>query len=181
MANLLVTTTLNFINANVIESSPELAAFKPTFNAGREFPYWLRDISGIPMAYAIFMFPSEGYPDVGAFLEAFPDLNKFINLANDVISFWKEEKAGETRNYISLRAQAEGKPALEVMQAVAEETVACADRVEAILSKEGREPYYQVWRSFLDGYMSFHLTSRRYKLDVLGLERQSPLPRIFES
>ncbi|KAM0074413.1 hypothetical protein ACKRZS_013736 [Fusarium odoratissimum] len=58
---------------------------------------------------AWFTFPKELCPDISLFLEVVPDISMCIGLTNDALSFYKEEKAGETHNYIHNRAWYENK------------------------------------------------------------------------
>ncbi|EMT65770.1 hypothetical protein FOC4_g10007881 [Fusarium odoratissimum] len=74
VANFTVTSSLNFLN-----------------DGGGETCAW-------------FTFPKELCPDISLFLEVVPDISMCIGLTNDALSFYKEEKAGETHNYIHNRA-----------------------------------------------------------------------------
>ena len=53
---------------------------------GKKFPDFYRDMSGMNVAYAVFCYPKAMYPDVSQFLEAIPDMAKFIDISNDVLS-----------------------------------------------------------------------------------------------
>ena len=88
----------------------------------------------------------------------------FSTLQSDVLSFYKEELAGEAGNYMSDRARACGKSAQDTLQEVIDETVATVARVRK-LSAEG--PPRDAWEPFARGWIAFHMHSPRYRLKGL--------------
>ncbi|KAM4055029.1 hypothetical protein HRG_005840 [Hirsutella rhossiliensis] len=92
MANLLQISVLKFLTSNLLERHAGFQNMLVT-REGRQFPGFYRDMSGMNVAYAVFCYPKALYPDVGAFLEAIPDMAKFIDISNDVLSFYKEEES----------------------------------------------------------------------------------------
>nr|ULA45397.1 (-)-trichoacorenol synthase NsTAS [Nectria sp. HLS206] len=172
MANLLQLSVMKFLTSNLLEREDGFQNM-PVTRAGIKFPDFYRDLSGMNIAYAVFCYPQAQYPDVGAFLEAMPDMAKFIDISNDVLSFYKEELGGDTRNYLHNRALTEGKPVMAVLEDVNRETIEAAKRVEAIL--KGRGVYEQSWNESVRGYMAMHTTNPRYKLKDLGLGEEHPL------
>ncbi len=90
-----------------------------------------------------------------------------------LISFYKEELEGETRNYIHNLASCTGKPTISVVEEVKRETLECSSRIEMIL--KGRGKYAQSWSDSVRGYMAMHTTNPRYKLKDLGLGEEHPL------
>lgn len=85
MANMLQISVLKFLTSNLLERHNGFRNM-PITKAGQVFPYFFRDMSGMTTAYAIFCFPKALYPDVTAFLEAIPEIAKFVNISNDVLS-----------------------------------------------------------------------------------------------
>lgn len=85
MANMMQISSFKFLTSNLLERHEGFRNLKIT-RAGEKFPYFLRDMAGLDVAFAVFCFPKEQYPDVGAYLEAIPDMAKFINISNDVLS-----------------------------------------------------------------------------------------------
>ncbi|RYP74262.1 hypothetical protein DL771_003083 [Monosporascus sp. 5C6A] len=85
LANILVTSGLNFVTSNLLETR-EAFKMMPVTKAGTSFPYYYRDLAGITEAYAIFGYPAAVYPEIHNFLEAIPDMALFINIFNDVVS-----------------------------------------------------------------------------------------------
>ncbi|KAH6606925.1 longiborneol synthase [Trichoderma cornu-damae] len=172
LANMLQISVLKFLTSNLLERHNGFQNMVVT-RAGKKFPDFYRDMSGMNVAYAVFCYPKQQYPDVGAFLEAIPDMARFIDISNDVLSFYKEEVGGDTRNYLHNRADATGKPILDILQDVNVETLEAAKRVEEIL--KGRGIYEQSWKDSVRGYMAMHTTNPRYKLSDLGLGEDHPL------
>ncbi|EXM05392.1 hypothetical protein FOIG_03987 [Fusarium odoratissimum NRRL 54006] len=107
VANFTVTSSLNFLNLMLLRperSSTRSSAPRPA-EAGHGF--FEKDGGGETCAW--FTFPKELCPDISLFLEVVPDISMCIGLTNDALSFYKEEKAGETHNYIHNRAWYENK------------------------------------------------------------------------
>lgn len=84
-ANFIVLSALAFVNANTLETRQEYRELVP-LRAGANWAYHFRNIEGLPEVYTYFMFPQALYPDIGVFLQAVPDMGKFINLTNDILS-----------------------------------------------------------------------------------------------
>ncbi|QGI86738.1 hypothetical protein CEK25_013467 [Fusarium fujikuroi] len=102
IANFIVTASLNFLNSNALEARDEFHTIELT-KADRSWAWFLREKDGVGEAYAWFTFPKALCPDISLFLEVVPDLSIWIGLTNDVLSFYKEEMAGETHDYIHNR------------------------------------------------------------------------------
>lgn len=92
----------------------------------------------------------------------FGNFSPFISFLNsDILSFYKEELAGETENYIKARAIATGKTAQQTLYDVVDETVATARRIREAL---GEGKVRDVWDGFEAGFVSFHIENPRYRL-----------------
>ncbi|KAF5507896.1 Alpha-cuprenene synthase COP6 [Colletotrichum aenigma] len=94
VANLIVLSALAFVNSNAIEIRRDYQAIVPSMEAP-SWPYYFRDKEGLPEVYTYFCFYRDMCPDISRFMPAAPEMGKFINLTNDILSFYKEEKAGE--------------------------------------------------------------------------------------
>jgi hypothetical protein len=115
---------------------------------------------------------------------------------NDVLSFHKEELAGETYNLIHLRTHslsASGERGsghagkwthYDTFQLLCEELKQATRRIDGLLRLEECErrmrgdlgmdgideldiQLAKQWRKFRDGYISWHVECRRYKLDFM--------------
>lgn len=84
-ANFIVLSALAFVSANALERRRDYREMAPS-RSGANWAYHFRNIEGLPEVYTYFMFPRSEYPDITAFLQAVPDLGRFINLTNDVLS-----------------------------------------------------------------------------------------------
>ena len=80
---------------------------------------------------------------------------------SDILSFYKEEKKGETNNFMHDRARVTGKDVRVVLLELLEEVVASVHKVREILQGEKER---EAWERFLSGYISFHLMTPRYQL-----------------
>lgn len=85
VANFIVLSALAFVNANALEPRREFQDLVP-LKAGAGWAYYFRDKEGLPEVYSYFVFPRALYPDIGSFLQAVPDMCRFTNLTNDVLS-----------------------------------------------------------------------------------------------
>ncbi|KUI62057.1 Trichodiene synthase [Cytospora mali] len=168
-ANGIVTASLGFVNCNALERHAGFQGIVPTAG-GRRWPDYFRDSSGVPEAYAFFTYPTEKYPDISMYFEALPDMCTIINLGNDVLSFYKEEVAGEKKNYIHQRATYENRDAIAVVESVAKEVIEASKRIDLVL--EGRGRYKQAWTNQLHGALHMHTCTGRYRLNELGLAEE---------
>ncbi|KAK7730365.1 hypothetical protein SLS53_009065 [Cytospora paraplurivora] len=166
VANFIIVSSLSFVTASVLEVRPEFENLKPT-KGGQNWPYYVRDKGGLPEAYGYMVWPKALYPDVGQFLEAIYDIGVYINLTNDILSFYKEELAQDKTNYVSLRAGYAGKDSIPALKDTIRDCVAAFRRASIVF--EGRDTYAAAWKTFAMGYITFHLTNPRYRLAEFGL------------
>ncbi|KAJ7615551.1 hypothetical protein FB45DRAFT_757952, partial [Roridomyces roridus] len=93
----IVCSFLDFINCTVIQERAEVKIKRNRVESA-SWPPYVRVKNGQPDAYAFMMFTRDACPDVSVYLQAIPDICTFINFNNDVLSFYKEELAGEKHN-----------------------------------------------------------------------------------
>lgn len=86
VANFIVLSTLQFVNATLLERRGEFLSLEHCKEASG-WPDYIRDRSGVPEAYAYFIFPKEQCPDIGGFMQGIPDMMTYINYVNDVLSY----------------------------------------------------------------------------------------------
>jgi hypothetical protein len=84
-ANFIVLSALAFVNSNATEIRHEYQTMIPPKEA-LNWPYYFREKEGLPEVYTYFCFPEASYSDITSFLPAVPDMGKFINLTNDILS-----------------------------------------------------------------------------------------------
>jgi hypothetical protein len=87
-----------------------------------------------------------------------------ITFSSDVISFYKEELAGERDNYVHDRARVTNKSIYAVLSDLVREVIESIDRARSILKGEKEK---EVWEKFLAGYVAYHWMTPRYKLQEL--------------
>ncbi|KAF7349454.1 Terpenoid synthase [Mycena sanguinolenta] len=174
-----------------------------------KFPHYLRSKSGIAEAYAagIFKANKNQYLPLTKFIKVLPDLTFYIEVINDVLSFYKEELAGETYNLIHLRTRSISSSRVhskgvdgewtpyDTLQLLCDEIREATYRIDGLLRLDECERKMRgeavesdiddvdveiamQWRGWRDGYISWHLECRRYKLGFLecavtsGMQRQ---------
>lgn len=86
---------------------------------------------------------------------------------SDVMSFYKEERAGENENLVSFFATSHGLSKLQALWKIADETAEAVQRATRVLSQD--EDTLKAWISYRDGYVGFHAGSKRYRLSEIGL------------
>ena len=84
------------------------------------------------------------------------------DLAN---SFYKEEKAGEARNYIHKMMSCKGEDAEDVLTAVIDEATASYLQSQKILADDSL--YGEVWTAYSMGYVAMHIRNPRYLLSEI--------------
>ncbi|KAI0073461.1 terpenoid synthase [Panus rudis PR-1116 ss-1] len=158
-ANAICSGTLEYANAEILarEGADDMS-IRP--NATQYVEYF-RSKGGVAEPYAVFMWPSTVCSDPLSYVQAIPDAMNFINLLNDVFSFYKEAINGETGNYINKYAQAHAKSIEDAVQDAVHKVVQSAERVRGILCMG---PARDAWEEFASGYAHFHLYCKRYRL-----------------
>ncbi|KKY30306.1 putative longiborneol synthase [Diaporthe ampelina] len=169
IANTIVLSALAFVNSNALEARREFQELVPS-QAAASWPYYFRDKEGLPDTYSGFIFPKALYPDIGCFLQAIPDMGRFINLTNDILSFYKEEIAGETKNYVNSKAKSENKTAMTAMTEIVADTAQRYLSVTTILAT--KETYARAWHEYVMGYVAMHLINDRYMFADIGLDER---------
>jgi len=93
-------------------------------------------------------------------------LISFSDIVNDILSFYKEELAGETVTYVHLlRAVRHKESALEVVHDFIDEAVGLSEEIGSLLAGDAKE----AWEHWKTGYITFHLCDSRYMLVDLCL------------
>lgn len=140
-ANAIVTAILEFVNGCCIENSTTGMQLNPH---ARRYPYFLRSKTGGTQAFAFFVFPKTQYPNLREFIQAIPLISHWAEYTNDILSFHKEELAGETDNYVHLRAKVTGDKPLQVVKDLVDDALSTAAEIEKILHGE----YLKAWQTF---------------------------------
>ncbi|KAJ3510944.1 hypothetical protein NLJ89_g4390 [Agrocybe chaxingu] len=160
-ANIIMTSTLNFITSVVLENKTQTMQPSPDAHG---YPTFARYLSGVSEAYAFFAFPPS--TPLGDYIQALPEMTMFICCTNDILSFYKEERDHESFNYISIQAGFRGKSKVEILSALADDVVTCLERIMRIV--DANEDVKAAFGAFAKGYVYFHTSlQKRYHLDEL--------------
>ena len=166
---IIIKATLAFVSATAIEQCFPNGLPKRS----REFPCWLREASGLAEPFALFIFPEKKFPQgvcLGNYLGAFPDMYRFIEGGNDVLSYYKESVGGNDENsLIQDRASTEGRDAIELLEERSQDMVHRDRIIKGHLTGAEKEAYC----CFADGYIAFHIATTRYGLKDVGLDLSS--------
>jgi len=160
--NIIMTSTIDFVGAEIFlrdQGGPELHVEEAS-----EYLDWIRWKTGIGEAYAAFVWPRDLFPETRTYIQAMPYASQFICLSNDLMSYYKEENAGETSNYLSQRMVTNGRPVTEMLEELVNRLVTADSCIKAVL---GDSPERRAWEAFASGYAEYHLHTPRYMLKDL--------------
>ncbi|KAJ7578397.1 hypothetical protein C8J56DRAFT_739191, partial [Mycena floridula] len=127
VANCTVCAALEFVSGCVLEARTEIQDMPPSPLAER-WPYFLQSKTGVAPAYSFMIFPKDKNPDISTFIQVVADINVFIDLTNDVLSFYKETLASEVTNYIHKSATT-GKSPDATLDQTAHEVISIYERI----------------------------------------------------
>ncbi|KAI0769054.1 terpenoid synthase [Trametes elegans] len=160
-ADSIVTGTLEALAANHVEVTTREMRVKPL---ATRYPAYLRERAGISAPYTHFLFAGGWRASPESYLQIIPDLDHWALGTN--LSFYKEELAGETNNYVHIRAAAEQAFVEDTLARLVEEVSHTADRVKAIVADDVE--LSEVCTRYMQSYLEFHLKTPRYRLTELG-------------
>jgi hypothetical protein len=87
------------------------------------------------------------------------------------LSYYKEEIEGDSANYLSLIAASRALTKQDALRELIEKTVQAYHNVLEFLRPHPEA--YGAYVAFFDGYVKFHATLRRYKLEEIMSERST--------
>ncbi|KAJ3559855.1 hypothetical protein NM688_g85 [Phlebia brevispora] len=151
--------TVQFINATLFDKRSR--NLRP---ASLPWIRYKRARNSLGEVYGLFAWDKFNFPDVSTHIQILPDARIYLDYANDILSFYKEELEGETSNVIHDRAAVTGKDLSEVLSDLLDESVNAVARARDILQGEKEK---QTWEIFIAGYVAFHFLSPRYRLKEL--------------
>ncbi|KAJ7266605.1 isoprenoid synthase domain-containing protein [Mycena rebaudengoi] len=165
-ANSMSCAIMEFVSATVLEERKEVTEMVIRPSASNWARY-MRTKSGISPGFSYAAFPNSAYSDVSVYIQAIPDIEDFLNFTNDILSFYKEDLAGETITYVQIRAKTSQKHPKRVLVEMVEEMGDIHRRVQATLA--GYPDALKSWKTLEYGIIGWHFTVERYKLSQLGL------------
>ncbi|KAF8892456.1 Trichodiene synthase-domain-containing protein [Infundibulicybe gibba] len=165
-AALIVANNLDFVASLVLEQDQQDMQLHEDATS---YPTYFRSLTGVARAFACLAFPQHiPHRD---YIQVLPDLMRFIDDVNDVLSFYKEELVQEDDNHISLIAKVRGCTKLEALRDLAAASAERSERILRILRSTNMQAHDMIAYGFFPGYINFHaLSSKRYKLCDLRLE-----------
>ncbi|KAG1860873.1 isoprenoid synthase domain-containing protein [Suillus subluteus] len=166
VSNLIVTSLLNFISSILLDNETQ---DMPISLQTPSYPEYSRLLSGFPDVYGFSIFPST--LPLREYVQCMPDLAIILNHTNDILSYYKEEIEGDSANYLSLMAASRALTKQDALRELIEKTVQAHHNILAFLRP--RPEAYDAYVAFFDGYVKFHATSRRYKLEEVMSGRWS--------
>ncbi|KAG2064654.1 terpenoid synthase [Suillus decipiens] len=166
MSNLIVTSSLNFVSSILLDNETQ---DMPISRQAPSYSEYSRLLSGLADTYGLSIFPST--LPLQEYVQCMPDLTIVINHTNDILSYYKEEIEGDSTNYLSLMAASRGLAKQEALCELIDKTVRAYYNVLEFLRP--RPEAYDAYVAFFDGYVKFHATLRRYKLEEVMSERSS--------
>ncbi|KAJ5908198.1 hypothetical protein N7495_000880 [Penicillium taxi] len=167
------------------------------------FPAYLRSSSAAPLLYLIASFKISRQKEVDSniYISSIPSISHFINYMNDLLSFPKEMADGETWNYIFLKTNASrqaGRQSMfesnssklwtvrdtfyELLESVRRATLGVDQAFTKCIPPDSNDMNLvqkdirlaaQLWTAHKNGYIAWHLTSKRYRLDGLFEEMEN--------
>ncbi|KAH7928297.1 terpenoid synthase [Leucogyrophana mollusca] len=162
-SNLVVTSTLNGVTATLLEIETRDMVL---LREAQKYSEYYRLLSGYADAFAIFIFPP-GLP-LDTYIQALPEIAVFLNNVNDVLSFYKEELAGESINQVSILAACQDIPKIDALRQLSDAAAEAHERTVQILSRY--PDACEAYRTFVGGFIAFHVAAtERYRLDELEL------------
>lgn len=111
-ANSIVCAALEFLNGCALENHPDIRNMVPCFSSP-SWPYYLRAKTGVAPAYAFMIFTKELHPNLSNFIQVIADINIFIDLTNDVLSY-----VPRPRHYNTYKTFSADSLALQILQRV---------------------------------------------------------------
>ncbi|KAJ3515470.1 hypothetical protein NLJ89_g1736 [Agrocybe chaxingu] len=148
-ANLIMTSTLKFITSVMLEHMTQNIQPSP-FAYG--YPTFARYLSGASEAYAFLILPP--HIALSDYIQSLPEMSMFVNCANDVLSFYKEERDGDRFNYTSIQARFRRRSKLEIFKGLADDVATSWERVMRII--DSKEEAKAAFEAFSRGYVDFH-------------------------
>ncbi|PSR80103.1 hypothetical protein PHLCEN_2v6804 [Hermanssonia centrifuga] len=155
--------TIQFINSTVFDKEAESM---PLSQESLPYVLYKRARNSLGEVYGFYVWDKYSFPDISVHIQVISDTMTYLNYANDILSFYKEELAGETGNFVHDQAIVTGYTVEKVLSDLLDEVVVSVNRARVLLKGEKER---QTWEQFLAGYVAFHFFSPRYRLlDLTG-------------
>nr|AVL27454.1 terpine synthase-like protein MTPSL4 [Anthoceros punctatus] len=175
---MLVKCVLDFVEANQVEQHYAEHPLVYTLDMPY-FPTFLRHKAGMSEGFAYFSFILDSSVQDAprddrlffhrALYPMIPDLVEFMELLNDVLSFYREAETGDSTMWVLNQAKAHGLTPLQVLRQSAKAAIQVKKRLIASVDRSGSVELKEKLVQFCEGYVAWHVGDKRYRLDeVLG-------------
>ncbi|KAL0568086.1 hypothetical protein V5O48_013911 [Marasmius crinis-equi] len=155
---LIITSSLDYVTSLSVDLEIPKMTDVSEFSS---FAAYCRDLSGIGIAYAMFIF-TEDIP-FATYGPCVTHMKTYLNCMNDVLSFYKEELNGEEDNYASILAKGASITKYDAVQRLANDVAEADERImKALYSHQAA---IDSWKSVRAGFVTFHFSCPRYNLD----------------
>ncbi|KAF7798826.1 hypothetical protein EIP86_010052 [Pleurotus ostreatoroseus] len=164
-ASAIFAATVQFVNSTVFDKELENM---PLTKDSLPYVLYKRARNSLGEVYGFMVWDKFAFPDISAHIQVIHDTMTYLNYANDILSFYKEELAGETANFVHDLVKVNGKSIPEVLSEILQEVTTSVERARVLLKGEKEK---EVWEKFIAGYVVYHFYSPRYKLvELTGTE-----------
>jgi hypothetical protein len=85
-ADMMATVTFSFLHGNILENRADISQIKLR-GPSILWPNWIRAMAGVATPLSLFIFPKSVCDDASKFLQAVPEIDRFIDYSNDVLSY----------------------------------------------------------------------------------------------
>jgi hypothetical protein len=85
-ADLIISGSFYFIHGCLFESRKDISTMK-LHGPSILWPDWVRSMTGVSSAYALFIFPKSVCSDISKFLQTIPELDSWTRYVNDILSY----------------------------------------------------------------------------------------------
>ncbi|PLN76739.1 terpenoid synthase [Aspergillus taichungensis] len=160
--------TMEFIASAVVERNQNGV---PLSHDAADYLVYFRSKTGVAEPFAFFCFPENRNPegeDLGRYISAIPNIMLFLGYVNDLLSFYKEELArDDCPGFVHDYATVHRSSSTQALRQLRHSTLEEVQKIRHILAGDDRTA--QRLNQFIYGYIFYHLSARRYKLDELRI------------
>ncbi|KAF9554319.1 terpenoid synthase [Agrocybe pediades] len=149
----IVLCAMDFIHGSLLEQMSKVQRMRLT-NASASWPYYLRRKAGSSIGYGFMLFPKEANVDISVYIQVIDDMTLVTDLTND-------------QNYVYNRAAVTQRSIKDTLNDLAEESIQANSRITQVLESSANTTALKIWRNFVNGYIGFHFTLDRYRLQEL--------------
>lgn len=165
--NFITSSTIDAINGFLLESK-----FSTGFSTSIPgFAAWMRHKGGYGEVLTFFIFPDREFPEdewLGKYIQTLPITRDVICYINDILSFYKEQVLKKESCFIENLAQEKGCGIIAALRETCVTTAELRKRVRERFAVED-EKLSSAFDSYIEGYVKWHFSVKRYRLDDIGL------------